>query len=167
MPIPKTRAQLLGAMEPAYAKLNSDLDRLSARAARQVCVDDWSVVDVLTVRTWWAHAVVSWIEAGQRDETPPIPAAGFSWRQTPALNDSIIARAPKRRSWSRVRTDLDESYDAVLAALQGLGDEELERTGTFVWAGRWPVVRWVSVSTTTGYASARRFVRAMLRHAAI
>ena len=163
MPIPKTRAQLLAAMEPAFEKLNTDLDRLTARKAKEICVDDWTVVDLLTVRTWWADAVVSWIDAGHRSQTPPIPAPGFGWRQTPALNASIIAKAPKRRSWVRVRAELDASFDAVLEALESLSDHELESVGVFAWAERWPVLRWVSISTTTGYVSARKYVRAMLR----
>jgi hypothetical protein len=166
MPIPKTRAQLLAAMEPAFEKLNAELDRLTARTAKEICVDDWSVVDLLTVRTWWANAVVSWIEAGQRGETPAIPAPGFGWRQTPALNASVVAKAPKRRSWVRVRAELEASYDAVLGALEGLSDDELESTGVFEWAERWPVLRWVSIGTTTGYVSARKYVRALLRKGA-
>ncbi|MGH1345720.1 MAG: ClbS/DfsB family four-helix bundle protein [Nannocystales bacterium] len=163
MAIPKTREELDSAMETAFGKLSLDLDRLSASQSREVCIDDWTVVDVLTVRTWWGHAVVEWIEAGQRGEIPQTPAPGFAWKDTPRLNAGIIADAPKRRSWKRVRADFAASREAVLAALEQLSDTELEGEGEFEWAGRWPVLRWVSVATTTGYASSRKYVRALLR----
>ena len=163
MAIPKTRADLLGAMQPAFDKLCADLDRVSAKHSKEACVDDWSVVDLLTVRTWWANAVVGWIEAGHRGEVPEVPAPGFSWRETPALNAEVIAKAPKRRSWVRVRADFEASQAAVLEALESLSDAQLEDAGAFEWAGKWPVLRWVSVATTTGYVSARKYVRALLR----
>ncbi len=163
MAIPKTRDELGSAMETAYAKLCADLDRLTAGQSREVCVDDWTVVDVLTVRTWWGNAVVGWIDAGRRGEVPQTPAPGFGWKDTPRLNAGVIADAPKRRSWKRVRSDFEASHDAVVAALARLSDAELEAPGQFEWAGRWPVLRWVSVATTTGYASSRKYVRALLR----
>lgn len=163
MAIPTDRQELRTAIDTTYGKLCVDLDRLTASQAREVCVDDWTVVDVLTVRTWWARAVVGWIEAGQRGEVPQTPAPGYSWRETPRLNTKTIADAPKRRSWKRVRAEFEDSHDAVIATLEQLSDPELEQVGQFEWAGRWPVLRWVSISTATGYASSRTYVRALLR----
>ncbi len=163
MPIPTTRSQLTSAMDTAYDKLGLDLDRVTAATAKACCVDDWTVIDLITVRTWWANSVVGWIEAGQRGETPPTPAPGYTWKQTPQLNREVIVAAPRRRSWKRVRAELGAGHDAVHRTLQSLRDEELERAGVFDWAGRWPVLRWVSIATTTGYVSARKYVRALLR----
>lgn len=150
-------------MDTAYAKLRADLDRVSASQSREVCIDDWTVVDLLTVRTWWGNAVAAWIDAGRRGEVPQTPAPGYAWKDTPRLNAGIIAGASKRRSWRRVRADLEESRNAVVDSLAQLSDAELEVAGQFAWAGRWPVLRWVSISTTTGYASSRKYVRALLR----
>ena len=163
MAIPKTRAELLEAIETTYGKLAEDLERVDARTSKEVCVDDWTIVDLLVVRTRWAEMVVEWIEAGKRGEVPPIPAKGYTWKETPRLNRDIIAGAPKRRSWKATKEAFAASHDAVLEAIDGLSKRELERVGEFPWADKWPVLRWVSISTSTGYASARKYIRKVLR----
>jgi len=163
MPIPKTRAELLDGMQTAYDKLQDDLARVDARTSKLICVDDWRIVDLLVVRTRWAEMVVEWIEAGRRGEVPETPAPGYKWKETPRLNRDIIAAAPKRRAWKATKEAFVASHDAVLEAVDGLSKRELERVGVFEWADKWPVLRWISISTTTGYVSARKYIRKVLR----
>ncbi len=162
MPIPTTRAELLAAITSTYDKLQADLDRVDARTSKEICVDDWSIADLLVVRTRWAEMVVEWIEAGVRGEVPETPAPGYRWKDTPRLNNDLIAAAP-RRSWKARRAEFVASHDAVVDAVAGLSKHQLERVGVFEWAGKWPITRWVSISTATGYTSARKYVRAVLR----
>ena len=49
MPIPNSRQDLLNGLEESYARLTRELDQLDAESADQVCVDDWSVRDLLAV----------------------------------------------------------------------------------------------------------------------
>ncbi|MDJ0106070.1 ClbS/DfsB family four-helix bundle protein, partial [Rhodococcus erythropolis] len=86
-----SREELASALDSAYSKLDALLDGVAeADAFDAVAVDAWTVHDVLAVRVWWAEAVVEWIGAGLRDETPQTPAAGYKWTQTPALNQSVV-----------------------------------------------------------------------------
>ena len=58
MPIPKTRAELTNQIRTSYAKLRTELDAPGSSIAELPCVDDWSVKDLLAVRTWWTEHVI-------------------------------------------------------------------------------------------------------------
>lgn len=162
MPIPSTRAELTDLVSSTFAKLQAELDDAGPRVGGLPCVDDWSVKDVLAVRVWWTENVVDWIEAGLRDENPVTPAKGYRWRETPRLNADIVQRS-QRESYRSLRTRLQRGYEQVMDTIDSLDDEELLGVGTFSWAGKYPISRWLSINTARQYTSARSFIRRALR----
>ena len=158
MPIPKTRSELTDLISESWTKLHRELEEGGPDLAQIQCVDDWSVKDVLAVRAWWAERVVDWIEAGQRGESPPLPAAGYTWSDTPRLNADIVERS-KKEPYERVRARLKAAHERVLTASDSLDDTELLEPGVFDWAGKWPISRWLSINTARQYTTARTYVR--------
>ena len=90
MPIPRTRAELTNQTRSTFEKLRGELEAAGSRAGSLPCIDDWTVKDLLAVRTWWTERVVDWIEAGKRGEVPVTPAEGYRWNETPRLNADIV-----------------------------------------------------------------------------
>lgn len=162
MPIPRTRQELTEAVVTAFAKLREELEAVDAASAELPCVDDWSVKDLLAVRAWWTESVVDWIEAGRRGEHPVTPAPGYRWNETPRLNADIVRKA-RKETFEAIRTRLERGQRRVLATIDSLDDEELLRVGTFGWAGKWPLSRWISLNTARQYTTARTFIRRALR----
>lgn len=78
MPIPNSRADLVGQMSDAFSRLRADLIRAGPSIGSLACVDDWTVKDIL-------------------------------------------------------------------------------------WAGKWPISRWVSINTTRQYVTARTYIRRAIR----
>lgn len=141
-----------------YAKLEGalevDADGMSAaELGALVCVDDWTVRDLCAVRLWWATSVVQWIAAGRAGGELDLPAPGYSWRETPALNQSIVARAASSRLDS-VLLKLAKAHRDVLDVIDSLDDTELLQPGRFEWAGRYPLARWISMNTARQYKTA-------------
>lgn len=165
MPIPVTREELVDQVRSSSARLLEELDRGGPTAGELPCVDDWTVKDLLAVRAWWTEHVADWIEAGRRGESPVLPATGYSWRETPRLNADIV-EAAREESLSAVRARLEAGQARVLSLVDALDDEELLAVGSFAWAGRWPVSRWISINTTRQYTTARTYVRRALRRGA-
>ncbi len=141
-------------------KLFEDLDRVDAKIAAQVCVDDWTVRDLLTVRVWWTEHVIDWVEAGERDEEFDVPAPGYGWGETPALNQATVETDD--RAFPELVARLREGVARVLATIERLDDRALLEPGRFAWAGKYPIARWISMNTATQYASARAIVRRRL-----
>lgn len=162
MPIPKTRDDLLSQVQSSFEKLQSELDEAGPEVGPLPCVDEWTVKDLLAVRVWWTEAVVDWIEAGRRGESPVTPAEGYRWSETPRLNTDIV-NASGRESYKSLRARLEQGFTRVIRTIDSLDDRQLTEVGVFAWAGNYPISRWISINTARQYTTARSFIRRALR----
>jgi len=162
MPIPRTRTELTDLVGSTFTKLQAELEAAGPHAGSLPCVDDWTVKDLLAVRVWWTEHVIDWIGAGLRGETPVTPAEGYRWRETPRLNADIV-RKSRRESYRSLRARLYGAFDRVMHTIDSLDDRQLLEVGTFAWAGKYPISRWLSINTARQYTTARTFLRQALR----
>jgi hypothetical protein len=162
MPIPESRRQLVESITASWHRLENELIPLDDVAARLVCVDRWTISDVCAVRAWWSQHVVEWIERGKRGDLIELPAAGYTWRETPRLNADIVESA-REDSWDAVHARLRAAAEAVQPCIERLDDHGLLRIGVYAWAGKWPLSRWISINTVRQYDTARTYVRRALR----
>lgn len=159
---PVSRAELVNGLASAYKRLQDELSGAGVSIAKRVCVDDWTVKDLLAVRVWWTASVCHWIEAGKQGNDFTVPAAGYRWRDTPRLNADII-RDSQKQTYAQVRRQLEKNVGQVFQVVATLDDTQLLGSGVFSWAGNYPVSRWLSINTTRQYTTARTYIRRMLR----
>ena len=162
MPIPKTRAALVSAIDTEYAKLTAALDDAGPGAGDRVCVDAWTVRDLMAIRLWWTRSTLDWVDAGCRGETLTLPAPGYKWNETPRLNTDIAAAA-RGEGLADLRAQLDAQVERLRRTIDALDDPALLQVGVFAWTGTWPVARWLSIGTARQYQSARTYIRRMLK----
>jgi len=111
MPTPATRNELVDQVEASFQKLDAELQDVDAELANEICVDDWSIKDLLAVRLWWTRNVLNWIDKGKHGEVPVTPAKGYRWNETPRLNAFIVEKSRGRRFKSIVM-DLHRQYQS-------------------------------------------------------
>lgn len=160
--IPKSRSDLFHLIDTHFAKLQKELETIDEAEAQRMCDDTFSIKDILAVRLWWTRAVMDWVEAGRRGEVPAIPAEGYNWRETPALNKSI-AEQSQTLSYEHICQALKNEQTRLRHLIDSLSDQELTDVGQFQWAERWPVMRWISIGTSSQYAGARTLIRKTMR----
>jgi len=158
VPIPKTREELVGQIEKSFQKLDHELSDLDTNVANQICIDDWSVKDLVAVRLWWTKNVLDWINEGKGGAAQLIPAKGYSWNETPRLNEDIVKKS-KSRSYKVIVDDLRKQYGRINSVIESLTEEELFVPGFYQWAGKMPISRWLSINTTRQYETARSHIR--------
>lgn len=163
MPIPTTRSELVDMLETSFDRLWTELENAGSDLSTEKCVDDWTVKELIAVRVWWTKSVVDWIEAGQRGEVPMTPAAGYSWHDTPKLNQQIVSDS-KRKTYAAVLKELKAEYDRACNVIDRLDDSGLLDVGVFGWAGKYPVSRWLSINTVRQYTTARTYVRRAIKN---
>ena len=83
MPIPRTRAELNDQLDVSYERLQIELQNGSAQLGALRCTDEWTVHQLLAVRSFWTKSTAVWIESGLRGRNPVIPAKGYRWSETP------------------------------------------------------------------------------------
>ena len=162
MPIPTTRAELTDMVTSTWNKLAVDLERVDAEVAEAVCVDEWTVREMLSVRVWWTESVLDWVDAGKRGERPVTPAPGYEWRETPRLNADIVEKS-RALTFETLVQRLTAGAERVRTTIESLDDRELLDRRHFEWAGSYPIARWISINTARQYTTARTYVRRALR----
>ena len=160
--VPRTRKQLIDAVTSTYAELQSELARGGPRLGSVVCVDDWTVKELLAVRCWWNEAVVGWVRTGRVGGELDLPAPGFKWNETPKLN-AATARRARRESYRSVKQRLDKAYEDVLRLIGELSDRELCTPGVFEWTGKHPACQLIALNTSRQYRTAHTFLRRKLK----
>lgn len=93
MPRPKSKDELLKAIAKERGALEAYLETLTPeQMVEPDVVGEWSPKDVLAYLIEWEQMVLSWYRAGLRGEVPELPALGYKWNQTPALNRAIYEK---------------------------------------------------------------------------
>lgn len=165
MPRPTTRRDLLDRMDTEFASL---LDEVSAvdhdRLTEPGACEHWSVKDLLAHLDAWHELFLGWEEMGRAGSTPEMPAPGFTWKETPALNAAIYL-ATKDDSFDNVRLRVLRSYDHVRATIESYGDDLFEK-GRYRWTGSTSVGSYAVSATSSHYEWARKLVRRFNRQPA-
>ncbi|MBA4370877.1 MAG: hypothetical protein C0418_04785, partial [Coriobacteriaceae bacterium] len=136
MPRAQSKTDLLASAtreRAAFERLVAPLT--PAQLARGGILGEWSVRDVIAHLVEWEQMVLRWLAAGERGETPAVPAPGFKWSQLPALNAQI------RAAWAPLPGDevlarAAASYAETIATIERLADDDLFTPGRWPWMNR-------------------------------
>jgi hypothetical protein len=159
MSIPKTKQELLNAMETEYCLLKKCIAGLDAREMTLpgVC-HEWSAKDVLAHLVEWKRMFLGWYEEGLRGGNPRTPAEDLKWTETPALNDRIY-RKWKGERLEVVLGELDTTYLQMLELTRSIPEKKLFEKGVTPWLRVWPLSRWIGAQTSSHYRWARTRIR--------
>jgi hypothetical protein len=100
-------------------------------------VGEWSVKDVLAHLIEWEQMVLGWHKAGLRDEIFELPAPGFKWNQTLALNQQIYEKH-RDRPLEEVLEQFTTSYQEILKVIQGLSNDDFLQLGDMLGPRKLP-----------------------------
>jgi len=120
--------------------------------------DGWTVHDLLAHLTEWEQMFLRWYREGRRGRTPAMPAPGYKWGQTPALNRAIW-RKHHRESVATVLSRFDASYREILSLARRLSPEDLLVPGRFAWTGKLPLSAYLGPNTCSHYRTAGKFLK--------
>jgi hypothetical protein len=142
-------------------------DSLSARlrgipAARWreggVWGDGWTVCDLVAHLAEWQRLFLGWYDDGLRGVAPEMPAPGYKWSETPALNRAIW-RKHRMRSQAEVMKDFEAGYQRILQVVESLPSRKLLAPGTFEWTKKYPLTTYLGPNTASHYRFATRALK--------
>jgi hypothetical protein len=102
--------------------------------------------------------MLGWYETGMRGEKPDIPAEGYSWKTTPALNDMLRARNCDT-PLAAALDELLESHHSIHGLVDSHSDEELFTKQYYPWTGSTSLGAYFVSSTSSHYEWARKKIR--------
>ena len=163
MPRPTSKTELLAAIEKERGALEKVLAPLTPeQMVDPGVVGEWSVKDVLAHLVEWEQMALGWYRAGLRGEVPAMPAPGFKWNQTPALNQMIYEKH-RDRALEDVLQQSDSSFREIHGVIQALSNEELFTPGQHAWTKKLTLGAYMTSATSSHYLWAWREIRKGLR----
>lgn len=120
--------------------------------------DGWNIRDLLAHLTEWEQMFLSWYRVGLEGRHPEMPAKGYKWNQTPALNQAIWEKYC-RKPVDVVLADFATSFQEIFSLAQELSSMELLTPGHFTWTGRNPLTTYLGANTTSHYRTATKILK--------
>lgn len=165
MPRPTTQTELLEASDSGFAALQVLLDSIPAdRLGGPFPFPhrDRNVRDVLGHLQEWQSMLQGWYRSGMAGEKPEMPAPGYTWRQTPALNQAIWQRY-QTIPLQQVRESLRKSHRSMHRLIAAHDDRELFTRGLYPWTGSATLGSYFASATSSHYRWAIRLLRRFQR----
>ena len=148
---PKTKDELLTQSQANYDALLALIAPLSQSDLSAPGVNgQWSVKDVLAHLYAWHTMFFIWYEEGMAGGKAEMPAPGFKWSDTPALNEQIYQQH-KDKNYDQVSADLGASHARMMKILQSHTDEELFTKKRYKWTGSTSVGSYAVSATSSHY----------------
>jgi hypothetical protein len=149
---------LLSAATAEFTRLTDLVDAMpeADRSLSGPC-GDWSVKDLFAHLDAWHEMFLGWEAAGSAGQTPAMPARGYSWSDTPAINAEIHARTASD-AWDEVAGRLTTSHRRVLDVIGGYADDDLFTKKRYAWTGSTSVGSYAVSATSSHYAWARKLI---------
>jgi len=124
--------------------------------------DGWSIKDLIAHITEWEQMFLLWFRAGEDGLVPEMPAPGFKWNETPALNQAIW-RKHRRRALKRVLAEFAASHQEIRTVVVGLPQAQLLSPGRLAWTGKNSLSTYLAPNTCSHYRAAIRILKRWLR----
>jgi hypothetical protein len=143
-------------MQQEHEALEQYLETLSSDQKTQPgVVGHWSAKDVLAHLLAWEQMCLGWYRAGKEGQTPHTPAKGFTWKETPELNQ-LIYEQYRDQSLEDVLKLFRASYQEMLNAVEAMSEEELFTPRYYRWTNTTTLASYVTSSTCSHYSWARK-----------
>lgn len=135
MPRPTNKEDLLFLADAKYHQLMQLIEQFSEQEQLGIFPfddRDRNIRDVLAHLYEWQNMLIKWYSVGMKGEKAEIPASGFSWKMTPALNKQIWQHyqdtdLAKCKSW------LENSHKKMLTMINLHTQQELYELKQYAW----------------------------------
>jgi hypothetical protein len=161
MPRPTNRDDLLTAAEAGFETIMSHVAALTPeqRDATFAFEDrDRNLRDVLMHLVCWHEMMIRWYIEGMVGEQPAMPAPGYTWRNTAALNQALWEDA-QVTSLDEALTLFGASYRGLMAIIERHSDEELFTKQHYAWTGSTCLGSYLVSATSSHYDWAMKKLR--------
>ena len=156
---PTCKTELLAAAEHEFGRLWTAVDSVQ-EADRELpgACEAWSVKDLLAHLHAWHEMAIGWEQAGSAGESPVIPAEGYTFAETPALNRAIYERT-RNDDWGDVVARLRSTHATLLAVIDSYDDADLFTKRRYPWTRSTSVGAYMVSATSSHYAWASKLIR--------
>ena len=161
MAIPKSRDELLDAIETNFERLAKDLETVPAQRTSEKTLEghvkgtEMSVHNLVSYLLGWNDLVLKWIEKDGKGEQIDFPETGFKWNQLGALAQKFYAEF-EAVPFDQLLKNLEIAKQKIVTFISCQTDEKLYGAP---WYGKHALGRMIQFNTSSPYANAHARLR--------
>ena len=162
---PTTKQDLEFLAKENYQKLLSLIETLHERQREETFPEgtmNRNIRDVIGHLYHWHLLFLSWYEVGMRGEKPKIPKEGYTFADTPKLNQEIWAECQKI-SLAEVFSKFEVTHNKVFQIIEKHTDQELFTKKKYHWTGSTSLGSYLISSTSSHYDWALKLIRKSIK----
>jgi hypothetical protein len=158
---PKSKSELLSLSEKNHSKLSELIEQLSdieQQAEFPKGTMNRNIRDVLGHLHHWHKMMLEWYNIGMKGEKPDMPAPGYTWKDTPALNKWIWVQY-SGSPLKKMKEMFNQSHQKVMDIIHKHSNEELFTKKKYKWTGTTSLGAYLISSTSSHYDWAYKLIR--------
>lgn len=155
----RDKEQLINFGDKEFKTLLDHLADLSDENITKTPVfDNRTVKDIIAHLLAWHSLFFTWYEEGMADKKPEIPAPGYTFKDTPQLNEKLY-QDYKDMPWEEVLKNFKESHNQIMEIIKKHSDEELTTKKKYKWTGSTDMCSYFASATSSHYAWANDLIK--------
>lgn len=161
MPRPKSKEELIHLSQANFKKLNEYIDAIPAAEQNNEFPPgtmNRNIRDVLAHLHHWHLMMKEWYDVGMKGQKPDMPAKGYTWKTTPALN-RLIWEKYSTASLKKIRENLEKSFQTLQAVIAKHSDDELFEKKRYKWTGSTSMGSYLVSATSSHYDWAFKLIK--------
>lgn len=161
MPRPTSKQELLTQSHARYEALNTFIDAMAAGDRERTFKPgtmNRNIRDVLGHVHHWHLLFLEWYAVGMKGGKPEMPAKGYTWSTSPALNRWIHERY-SGHSLKRMRSALARSHTKLMAVIGQHSQAELFTRKRYAWTGSTSLGAYMVSATSSHYDWALKLIK--------
>lgn len=160
---PQNKSELLDLSKKNFDALLSFIESLSQEEQNKEFPEgplNRNIRDVLMHLHHWHLMMLEWYTIGMKGDKPDMPAKGYTWSTTPALNRWIWEKY-KDTSLEAAKENIKSSYLKIRSLIERHNDEELFEKKRYKWTGTTSLGAYLVSATSSHYEWAIKFIKKM------
>jgi hypothetical protein len=156
---PMNKSQLVEFSENEFHRLTTLIDTLTPKQRDSEYVfDNRTPKDIVAHLYAWQLMELSWYSDGEKGLKPQIPAPGYTFKDSPALNEKLF-QDYKDISWDKLIKLLMDSHNKLLSIIKSHTNEELFTKKKYVWTGSSDMAVYLRSALSSHYVWAIDLIR--------
>jgi hypothetical protein len=147
---PLNKKELIEFSEDKYNSLITKIKNLSNKEVNKHGKNGRSTKDNLAHVYAWQLMMLTWYNEGMANKNPAMPAPGYTWKDSPKLNQEIDKKY-KKTPLSKLIKEITKTHKQLIKLMNKHSEEELFTKKKYSWTGSSSLAVYLRLSTYSHY----------------
>lgn len=159
MPRARNKKELVEFGKREYQRLLNLVSNLTpSQRDTEFIFDNRTTKDLIAHIYAWQLLAHTWYKEGIAGKKPKIPAPGYTFKETPALNEKLYQEY-KKITWSELEKKFANSHSQLLSIISSHTDKELTTKKKYSWTGSTNMASYFASTLSSHYVWAIDLIR--------